>query len=458
MFPYLRYKLCALTVICFLTSGIVYATGSQRSIGDIDVTSRVQLLLSFVLAGYVSYYVNYFNTVRHQYLGTLWGACENLFLYAHQLFPGQGEQEMMLKKTVQRYTHSIFLLVFHACQNKTDLEFFYGRNLLTPDEGEILIQASSGTRPLIIVGWLSRLFEVTQRMGYSSFIVDTQALAVISALRGGIGGLLGVIGTPPPFMYTHLIYWIVQIFLLILAITTGINLAIFWDRRHNGDENYSYDDGNHWPHDPRIYYANYFFQQTAGNMIFAIFVEGLLYFCGEIENPLAGRNASMSEDLYEVFLENNCIALAVGRESMEAVVSIREEKMNPEIAKSSKGIPREIVNHLLKKTSGGARASSAGGKTGRGGGGGEVSGMSCDELCELISSLGEVYMKYGRLMKERGITGEVFLDLTEEEMRSDFEVTDKYHLKGLNHLRDQYKDNDKDKAQLPSHPSEEEKK
>jgi hypothetical protein len=398
-------------------------------------------LLSFVLAGYVSYYVNYFNTVRHQYLGTLWGACENLFLYAHQLFPGQGEQEMMLRQTVQRYTHSIFLLVFHACQNKTDMEFFYGRNLLTPDEGEILVQASLGTRPLIIVGWLSRLFEVTQRMGYSSFIVDTQALTVISSLRGGIGGLLGVIGTPPPFMYTHLIYWIVQIFLVILAITTGINLAIFWDRRHNGDENYSYDDGDHWPHNPRIYYANYFFQQTAGNMIFAIFVEGLLYFCGEIENPLAGRNASLCEDLYEVYLENNCIALAVGRETMEAVVTISQEEAKKR-SNGSQGFPQEIVNHLLKNSSGGARTL-LGGIAGTGGGlraagagaGAGVNEMNCDELCELISSLGEVYVKYGRLMKERGVTGKVFLDLTEEEMRNDFEVRDKYLLKGLNQLR-----------------------
>lgn len=415
-------------MVCFLTTGVVVATKSQKSIGDIDVTSRVQLLLSFVLAGYVSYYVNYYNSVRHQYLGTLWGACENAYFYAHQLFPGNGEQEMMLKRTVQRYTHSIFLLVFHACQGKTDFEFFYGRNLLTPDEGAILAKASLGTRPLVIVGWLSRLFEITQRIGYSNFIIDTQVITVVSGLRGGIGGLLGVIGTPPPFMYTHLMYWIVQIFLLILAITTGINLAIFWDRKNNGDENYSYDDGDHWPHKPRIYYVNYFFQQTAGNMIFAIFVEGLLYFCGEIENPLAGRAASFSEELYEVFLENNCIALAVGRESMEAVLTIKEEKVCQLAKKNAKGLPMEIVNHVLKK--GLAIPDQNLGSMKK-----PLQDMNCQELCDAISGLGEVYAPYGNHMKERGITGQIFLHLTEEEMRADFGITDKYHLKGLEYMK-----------------------
>jgi hypothetical protein len=399
-------------------------TKSEKSIGDIDVTSRVQLLLSFVLAGYVSYYVSYYNTVRHQYLGTLWGACENLYLYAHQLFPGNGSQEIMLRQTVQRYTHSIFLLVFHACQNKTDLDLFYRRSLLTQDEGEILLQATPGTRGLIIVGWLSRLFEVAQHHGYSSFIIDSQCVTVIASLRGGIGGLLGVIGTPPPFMYTHLIYWIVQIFLLILAITTGINLAIYWDRRHNGDENYSYDDdGAHWPHHPRVYYVNYFFQQTAGNMIFAIFVEGLLYFCGEVENPLAGREASLCEEVYEVFLENNCHALAIGRESLESVVRVEREKMGEEVkAKRGGGVPLEILQAMSR---------------GRGGGGGKtpLHLMSCEELGALISSLGEVYEMYGSQMRERGITGQIFLDLTDEELRADFAVTDKYHLRGLENLR-----------------------
>lgn len=442
--PFLRYKLIALTGVCFLTTAIVFVTKSQKSIGDIDVTSRVQLLLSFVLAGYVSYYVNYYNSVRHQYLGSLWGACESVFLCAHQLFPGDGEQEMMLKNTVQRYTHSIFLLVFHACQGKTDFEFFYERKLLTSDEGTILAKASLGTRPLVIVGWLSRLFEVTQRMGYSNFTVDTQVLTAVSNLRGGVGGLLGVIGTPPPFMYTHLMYWIVQMFLLILAITTGINLAVFWDRKMNGDENYSYDDGDQWPHQPIVYYINFFCQQTAGNMIFAIFVEGLLYFCGEIENPLAGRAASFSEELYEVFLENNCIALAVGRESMETVLTIHEDKVSPIVKQNTTGLPMEIVHHLLKKklTEGGQdNPQNSNGnslmmmKMMMKGGIKSIQEMNCNELCEIICNLGDVYIPYGTMMKQRGITGQIFLNITEEEFKSDFNITDKYHLKGLEGLK-----------------------
>lgn len=428
------YKLCALTIVCFLTTAIVILTNSQGSIGDIDVTSRVQLLLSFVLAGYVTYYVNYYNSVRHQYLGTLWGALENLVLYGHQLFKGNTEQEKIIINTIRRYTLSIFRLVFHSCQGKTDLDFFYERDLLTKEEGEILLQYSLGTRPLIIVGWLSSLFEKANQLGYNNFILNTQILSTISSLRGGIGGLLGVIGTPPPFMYTHLMYWIVQIFLLILAITTGINLAVFWDRKQNGDENYSYDDSSkHWPNNSRIYYVNYFFQQTAGNMIFAIFVEGLLYFCGEIENPLAGRDGSFSEDVYETFLNNNCIALINGRESFEKISNTSIHLLNGNHNNNNiNTIDHNFLelSHLMNNN-------------GNNNGNNnilnlinqrkikQIKDMNCEELSERVLSLGNVYLKYSEKIKELGITGEVFLQLTENDLRNDLNIQEKYHFKAI---------------------------
>jgi hypothetical protein len=43
-------------------------------------------------------------------------------------------------------------------------------------------------------------------------------------------------------MYSHLVYWVVQLLLVFIAIITGFYLAVMWKRRKNGDDEYSYDD------------------------------------------------------------------------------------------------------------------------------------------------------------------------------------------------------------------------
>ena len=220
-------------------------------------------------------------------------------------------------------------------------------------------------------------------------------------------------------------YWIVQIFLLILAITTGINLAVFWDRKNNGDENYSYDDATkHWPNHSRIFYINYFFQQTAGNMIFAIFVEGLLYFCGEIENPLAGRDGSFSEDVYEAFLNNNCIALIIGRESYDNI----SKSTSITVPTSNKNDDNFLEFTILNEQTQFQLQQQQQHKRQRNK---MIYEMNCDELSEKVSSLGTVYLKYSEKLRELGITGQIFLKLTEDDLRNDFNVHEKYHIKGI---------------------------
>ena len=49
-------------------------------------------------------------------------------------------------------------------------------------------------------------------------------------------------------MYSHLVYWVVQLLLVFIAIITGFYLAVMWKRRKNGDSAYSYDDDiREWP-------------------------------------------------------------------------------------------------------------------------------------------------------------------------------------------------------------------
>lgn len=59
-----------LTIICFITMGIMIVTESNMSVNDNNsVTTRIQTLISFVLAGYVSIVINRWDRIRNTTLG-----------------------------------------------------------------------------------------------------------------------------------------------------------------------------------------------------------------------------------------------------------------------------------------------------------------------------------------------------------------------------------------------------
>lgn len=61
-----------LTVLCFATSVIVYFTGSYRSVNDSsNVSSRIQTLISFVFASYISLMISRWDRIRNTTLGIL---------------------------------------------------------------------------------------------------------------------------------------------------------------------------------------------------------------------------------------------------------------------------------------------------------------------------------------------------------------------------------------------------
>lgn len=68
---FVRAKLSSLTVICFMTSAIIYFLGAEKSIGDEDTTARVQLLLTFVLAAYVGLFIARWDRIRHSTFGNM---------------------------------------------------------------------------------------------------------------------------------------------------------------------------------------------------------------------------------------------------------------------------------------------------------------------------------------------------------------------------------------------------
>eukprot|EP01036_Dinobryon_divergens_P030509 gene30509-39762_t len=282
-----------------------------------DLTSRTQLLLSFVLAGYISIVINRWDRVRNTTLGQLWGAVESTcqisfrVLFSH----GHGQQEMELSELIIRYVR---LTV-------DDLSELQEQKLITSEEREWLQDATIGTRPLIVVSWIDEFFRSLTAAGYGVIMSDSiNVVSHVASIRGGIGATLGLIGSQLPYPYVHVIYWIVQIMLMALAIQTGVALAVNINYSKNGDNAYSpADDNTSWPASPSVWYANQFMTLTAGNIVFALFTEGLLKITEKLNNPLSDDDTSFSDIVFDSFLYNNCIALRAGYLSYSSIAAIK---------------------------------------------------------------------------------------------------------------------------------------
>ncbi len=117
-------------------------------------------------------------------IGQQWGALENLN-YLTYVLTGRdtSERAIKMKETILRYSRLSMFLTFMALQGKTDLSHLViepdgekdsngllkpqaGKGLLTPHEKVWLDATAIGTRPLMVISWMSNFFEDLLSMGY----------------------------------------------------------------------------------------------------------------------------------------------------------------------------------------------------------------------------------------------------------------------------------------------------
>lgn len=158
-------------------------SGSYRSIEDTSsVTIRIQALISFVFANYVSIVINRWDRIRNTTLGQQWGASENLVMITSRLIKlhrtrfnitdpeTEDKQGIDIQNKVVRYNRLAMRLTFMATQGDENLQPLIDAELLTTKEASWLNAAACGTRPLMVVIWISEVFDAMVAAGY--FIHD----------------------------------------------------------------------------------------------------------------------------------------------------------------------------------------------------------------------------------------------------------------------------------------------
>ncbi len=77
------------------------------------------------------------------------------------------EKDRVNNDLVVRYSRLSMLLTFLAAQDSDDFSIIRSNNLVTPDEEQWLQSASIGSRPMLVVGWLSEFFDTVTSQGYT---------------------------------------------------------------------------------------------------------------------------------------------------------------------------------------------------------------------------------------------------------------------------------------------------
>lgn len=143
---------------------IVILTDSYRSTEDNNsVVNRIQLLISFVFASYITIVINRWDRIRNGTVGTLWGSLENLCMFTFNNLRENTEQNRRVSELLLRHCRLVFAVLFLSCQGDSNLTPLIEKGFLLEKEKVWLEAANVGTRPLIVVGWMTQFFEVLEK-------------------------------------------------------------------------------------------------------------------------------------------------------------------------------------------------------------------------------------------------------------------------------------------------------
>ncbi len=102
---------------------------------------------------------------------------------AYRALTPVNEETERLKDLILRLCRLSFQLTFLAVQGDGEIGHLVGKGLLTEKEKRWLDAATIGTRPLMVVDWIYKYFDVLKQKGYNTSEVDFLIHSNIQSLR-----------------------------------------------------------------------------------------------------------------------------------------------------------------------------------------------------------------------------------------------------------------------------------
>ena len=140
-----------------------------------------------------------------------------------------------------RYGRLVLRLIFYVGQEQQSLSPLVEEHLLIASEERLLKRVLIGSRPIAVVMWMSK--EWDREVGKLSQNKETEIARKIFNdymvnIRSTAGSIIARCTSALPFLYVHLIFWVVQLTLFIIAFSTGVQIGINLTRRSTGNNEY----------------------------------------------------------------------------------------------------------------------------------------------------------------------------------------------------------------------------
>eukprot|EP00929_Paragymnodinium_shiwhaense_P001231 TRINITY_DN101458_c0_g1_i1.p1 TRINITY_DN101458_c0_g1~~TRINITY_DN101458_c0_g1_i1.p1 ORF type:complete len:463 (-),score=23.73 TRINITY_DN101458_c0_g1_i1:9-1397(-) len=255
----------AIGVTVALRESAVSVAQLQRSVKEIaNLADFVSTSLSFLLAFFLGTAVNRWWIMRDECIGGLWGAIDDLCMWAGAWLSEGSERDEYARQLIRRYGVVSHALIYKQARNEDMLDDLVSAGLLLPAEAQELQGRPS--RAQVVWAWLTKFWQelidegrIPQPESYCVIVMNK-----LAAGRGAIGRAFAYTDTQLPYAYCQLLATVSNAALLLNAVAAGAQAA----------DNLQ----------PDIIDATGIIRL----LIFLVIFDGLLELLCQVENPFSG--------------------------------------------------------------------------------------------------------------------------------------------------------------------------
>ena len=309
---------------------------------DLTVTGVMLLLGQFV-----SQTLSRWWDIRTRGVGNLWGAINDLSMWASAWWPKEGGSQQAARVLVRRYGLLAMDLLFRQGRGEdgpADMADLVAKGRLEPHEAAVLAPLPSKSQ--VVISWLTLFWtRVFQDDGLDcalpSWPDPTRFQLVMgkcAEARGAIGLTLAYTDTQLPFAYVHLLASVTHLTLLVNALFSGCTLGRTLHESRDIKAEGGYD-----------VFVLLIFVKLMRIIFMPLLLVGLLHLGVRMENPLQRKANNFPSAAYLEYMGSECEAFAKANRAVSTELGwwancvTREEGMDPvlERGESRSESPRE---------------------------------------------------------------------------------------------------------------------
>eukprot|EP00931_Biecheleriopsis_adriatica_P050255 TRINITY_DN29088_c0_g2_i1.p1 TRINITY_DN29088_c0_g2~~TRINITY_DN29088_c0_g2_i1.p1 ORF type:complete len:443 (-),score=88.59 TRINITY_DN29088_c0_g2_i1:126-1454(-) len=196
---------------------------------SVDLIGLVDFLsgsLTFLLGLYISSAVSRWWDMRVRSLAVMWGAVDDLCLWAGAWLSSGSDADFAAQRLVRRYGLLAMRLLFKQADGTDEqLQALIDEGLLLGKEADAL--QGKASKPQIIWVWMAKLWQQLLDSGRIPQSATNAPLIMAKCVEGrGSAGLAFVyIGTQLPYAYSHLLSLVANVTQVLMAVAVGIACA-----------------------------------------------------------------------------------------------------------------------------------------------------------------------------------------------------------------------------------------